>query len=148
MEGSPIKLMDGGAQKRCFTDINDGIEALFRIIENRDGLCDGQIVNIGNPTNEASIRELAEMLLESFNNHPLRDRFPPFAGFKDVESSSYYGKGYRDVEHRTPSIKNAHRLLGWQPTIEMKQTVADTLDYFLRTTVQEGTVHEESRSAG
>ncbi|HBL7016277.1 bifunctional UDP-4-amino-4-deoxy-L-arabinose formyltransferase/UDP-glucuronic acid oxidase ArnA [Serratia marcescens] len=138
VEGSPIKLMDGGAQKRCFTDINDGIEALFRIIENRDGLCDGQIVNIGNPTNEASIRELAEMLLESFNNHPLRDRFPPFAGFKDVESSSYYGKGYQDVEHRTPSIKNAHRLLGWQPTIEMKQTVADTLDYFLRTTVQEG----------
>ncbi|AYU93380.1 MULTISPECIES: bifunctional UDP-4-amino-4-deoxy-L-arabinose formyltransferase/UDP-glucuronic acid oxidase ArnA [Serratia] len=138
VEGSPIKLMDGGAQKRCFTDINDGIEALFRIIENRDGLCDGQIVNIGNPTNEASIRELAEMLLESFNNHPLRDRFPPFAGFKDVESSSYYGKGYQDVEHRTPSIKNARRLLGWQPTIEMKQTVADTLDYFLRTTVQEG----------
>ncbi|WP_369324561.1 bifunctional UDP-4-amino-4-deoxy-L-arabinose formyltransferase/UDP-glucuronic acid oxidase ArnA [Serratia marcescens] len=138
VEGSPIKLMDGGAQKRCFTDINDGIEALFRIIENRDGLCDGQIINIGNPTNEASIRELAEMLLESFNNHPLRDRFPPFAGFKDVESSSYYGKGYQDVEHRTPSIKNAHRLLGWQPTIEMKQTVADTLDYFLRTTVQEG----------
>ncbi len=138
VEGSPIKLMDGGAQKRCFTDINDGIEALFRIIENRDGLCDGQIVNIGNPTNEASIRELAEMLLESFNSHPLRDRFPPFAGFKDVESSSYYGKGYQDVEHRTPSIKNAHRLLGWQPTIEMKQTVADTLDYFLRTTVQEG----------
>ncbi|MEL5336812.1 bifunctional UDP-4-amino-4-deoxy-L-arabinose formyltransferase/UDP-glucuronic acid oxidase ArnA [Serratia nevei] len=138
VEGSPIKLMDGGAQKRCFTDINDGIEALFRIIENRDGLCDGQIVNIGNPTNEASIRELAEMLLESFNHHPLRDRFPPFAGFKDVESSSYYGKGYQDVEHRTPSIKNAHRLLGWQPTIEMKQTVADTLDYFLRTTVQEG----------
>ncbi|MBH3006182.1 bifunctional UDP-4-amino-4-deoxy-L-arabinose formyltransferase/UDP-glucuronic acid oxidase ArnA [Serratia ureilytica] len=138
VEGSPIKLMDGGAQKRCFTDINDGIEALFRIIENRDGLCDGQIVNIGNPTNEASIRELAEMLLESFNNHPLRDRFPPFAGFKDVESSSYYGKGYQDVEHRTPSIKNARRLLGWQPIIEMKQTVADTLDYFLRTTVQEG----------
>ncbi len=138
VEGSPIKLMDGGAQKRCFTDINDGIEALFRIIENRDGLCDGQIVNIGNPTNEASIRELAEMLLESFNHHPLRDRFPPFAGFKDVESSSYYGKGYQDVEHRTPSIKNARRLLGWQPTIEMKQTVADTLDYFLRTTVQEG----------
>lgn len=138
VEGSPIKLMDGGAQKRCFTDINDGIEALFRIIENRDGLCDGQIVNIGNPTNEASIRELAEMLLASFNDHPLRDRFPPFAGFKDVESSSYYGKGYQDVEHRTPSIKNARRLLGWQPTIEMKQTVADTLDYFLRTTVQEG----------
>lgn len=138
VEGSPIKLMDGGTQKRCFTDINDGIEALFRIIENRDDLCDGQIINIGNPTNEASIRELAEMLLDSFNRHPLRDHFPPFAGFKDIESSSYYGKGYQDVEHRTPSIKNARRLLGWQPTIEMKQTVTHTLDYFLRSTIQEG----------
>ncbi|MFZ4832928.1 bifunctional UDP-4-amino-4-deoxy-L-arabinose formyltransferase/UDP-glucuronic acid oxidase ArnA [Rouxiella sp. Mn2063] len=132
VEGSPIKLIDGGEQKRCFTDINDGIEALFRIIENRDGLCEGQIVNIGNPTNEASIRELAEMLLRSFEKHPLRDQFPPFAGFKMVESSSYYGKGYQDVEHRTPSIKNAKRLLNWKPEVAMEKTVDDTLDFFLR----------------
>ncbi|MDK9420084.1 bifunctional UDP-4-amino-4-deoxy-L-arabinose formyltransferase/UDP-glucuronic acid oxidase ArnA [Pectobacterium carotovorum] len=133
VEGSPIKLVDGGEQKRCFTDIHDGIEALFRIIENRNGQCDGQIINIGNPHNEASIRELGEMLLTSFNAHPLRDRFPPFAGFIDVESSSYYGKGYQDVAHRTPSIRNAKRLLEWEPTVKMEQTVAETLDYFLRT---------------
>lgn len=132
VEGSPIKLVDGGEQKRCFTDINDGIEALFRIIENRGNLCDGQIINIGNPHNEASIRQLAEMLLESFEAHPLRDRFPPFAGMKEVESSSYYGKGYQDVEHRTPSIKNARRLLDWQPEVSMDKTVAATLDFFLR----------------
>ncbi|MDC9818735.1 bifunctional UDP-4-amino-4-deoxy-L-arabinose formyltransferase/UDP-glucuronic acid oxidase ArnA [Pectobacterium polonicum] len=133
VEGSPIKLVDGGEQKRCFTDIHDGIEALFRIIENRNGQCDSQIINIGNPHNEASIRELGEMLLTSFNAHPLRDRFPPFAGFIDVESSSYYGKGYQDVAHRTPSIRNAKRLLAWEPTVKMEQTVAETLDYFLRT---------------
>ncbi|GKW14191.1 bifunctional polymyxin resistance protein ArnA [Pectobacterium carotovorum subsp. carotovorum] len=133
VEGSPIKLVDGGAQKRCFTDIHDGIEALFRIIENRNGQCDGQIINIGNPHNEASIRELGEMLLTSFNAHPLRDCFPPFAGFIDVESRSYYGKGYQDVAHRTPSIRNAKRLLEWEPMVKMEQTVAETLDYFLRT---------------
>ncbi|MBS9438074.1 bifunctional UDP-4-amino-4-deoxy-L-arabinose formyltransferase/UDP-glucuronic acid oxidase ArnA [Photorhabdus noenieputensis] len=137
VEGSPIKLVDGGEQKRCFTDINDGIEALFRIIENRDGLCDGQIINIGNPTNEASIRQLAEILLDSFENHELRDHFPPFAGFKKIESGSYYGKGYQDVEHRKPSIKNAERLLGWKPTIDMKQTINETLDFFLRGAVEE-----------
>lgn len=49
------------------------------------------------------------MLLASFERHPLRDRFPPFAGFREVESSSYYGKGYQDVEHRKPSIRNAKR---------------------------------------
>lgn len=143
VEGSPIKLVDGGAQKRCFTDIHDGIEALFRIIENRDGVCDGQIINIGNPTNEASIRELAEMLLSSFEKHELRDHFPPFAGFKDIESSAYYGKGYQDVEYRTPSIRNAHRLLHWQPEIALQQTVADTLDFFLRGVVLEQ--HETSK---
>ena len=133
VEGSPIKLIEGGKQKRCFTDISDGIEALFRIIENKDGRCDGQIINIGNPDNEASIKELAEMLLDCFERHPLRDRFPPFAGFREVESSDYYGKGYQDVEHRKPSIRNAKRLLDWQPTIEMQQTVEETLDFFLRT---------------
>ncbi|PHM72437.1 bifunctional UDP-4-amino-4-deoxy-L-arabinose formyltransferase/UDP-glucuronic acid oxidase ArnA [Xenorhabdus kozodoii] len=137
VEGSPIKLVDGGEQKRCFTDIHDGIEALFRIIENRDGLCDSQIINIGNPTNEASIRQLAEMLLDSFEKHELRGHFPPFAGFKKIESSSYYGQGYQDVEHRKPSIKNAERLLDWRPTIDMKQTIDETLDFFLRGAVEE-----------
>ncbi|WP_353166922.1 bifunctional UDP-4-amino-4-deoxy-L-arabinose formyltransferase/UDP-glucuronic acid oxidase ArnA [Providencia sp.] len=137
VEGSPIKLVDGGAQKRCFTDIKDGIEALFRIIENKDGKCDGQIINIGNPTNEASIRELAEMLLTSFENHPERSKFPPFAGFREIESSSYYGQGYQDVEHRKPSVENARRLLDWVPTIDMKDTIEETLDFFLQGAVEE-----------
>ncbi|MGD8161743.1 bifunctional UDP-4-amino-4-deoxy-L-arabinose formyltransferase/UDP-glucuronic acid oxidase ArnA [Pantoea sp. FN0307] len=137
VEGTPIKLIDGGAQKRCFTDIQDGIEALFRIIENKHNNCDGQIVNIGNPENEASIKELAERLLASFERHPLRDRFPPFAGFSEVESSSYYGKGYQDVEHRKPSIKNAFRLLNWVPTVKMDTTIDNTLDFFLRTVEQQ-----------
>ncbi|EMI5489620.1 bifunctional UDP-4-amino-4-deoxy-L-arabinose formyltransferase/UDP-glucuronic acid oxidase ArnA [Providencia stuartii] len=137
VEGSPIKLVDGGAQKRCFTDIKDGIEALFRIIENKDGKCDGQIINIGNPTNEASIRELAEMLLESFEKHPQRGKFPPFAGFREIESSSYYGQGYQDVEHRKPSVENARRLLNWVPSIDMKDTIEETLDFFLQGAVEE-----------
>lgn len=131
VEGSPIKLIDGGEQKRCFTDINDAIEALFRIIENRDNACNGRIINIGNPKNEASIRELAEMLLESFECHPLRHMYPPFAGMCVVESGSYYGKGYQDVEHRKPSIANARRLLGWEPQVEIRQTIDETLDFFL-----------------
>ncbi|MTD26891.1 bifunctional UDP-4-amino-4-deoxy-L-arabinose formyltransferase/UDP-glucuronic acid oxidase ArnA [Erwinia sorbitola] len=133
VEGSPIKLIDGGRQKRCFTDISDGIEALFLIIENKQQNCDGQIINIGNPDNEASIKELAEQLLASFERHPLRHRFPPFAGFREVESSSYYGKGYQDVEHRKPSIRNAKRLLNWQPEVAMNYTIDATLDFFLQT---------------
>ena len=136
VEGTPINLVDGGEQKRCFTDISDGIEALYRIIINEGGRCDGQIVNIGNPDNEASIRQLAEMLLDSFERHPLRGRFPPFAGFNIIESGAYYGKGYQDMGHRRPSIKNARRLFGWEPKVPMAQTVAETLDFFLHDTLK------------
>jgi UDP-4-amino-4-deoxy-L-arabinose formyltransferase/UDP-glucuronic acid dehydrogenase (UDP-4-keto-hexauronic acid decarboxylating) len=137
VEGTPIRLIDGGEQRRCFTDIADGIDALFRIIENDKDACNGKIINVGNPHNEASIRELAEMLLDAFNQHPLRDRFPPFAGFKVIESSSYYGNGYQDVQFRRPSIRNANRYLGWQPSVPLRKTIETTLDFFLRSAVAE-----------
>ena len=132
VEGTPIQLIDGGKQKRCFTDVSEGVEALFRIIENKDDNCNGQIINIGNPDNEAGIKELAEILVEKFSKHPLRSQFPPFAGFREVESSSYYGAGYQDVQHRKPSIRNARRLLNWNPTIKLETSIEQTLDYFLR----------------
>jgi len=138
VEGSPIQLIDGGNQKRCFTDVSDGIECLFRIIENKNNACDGKIINIGNPNNEASIRELAEMLAAKFEKHPLRSKFPPFAGFQEIESGTYYGSGYQDVQHRRPSIRNAKLAVGWTPKIGMEQSVAQTLDFFLRQAVESG----------
>ena len=132
VEGSPILLIDGGEQKRCFTDVGEGIECLFRIIENEQGRCDGQIINVGNPENELSIRELAELLHRLFEAHPLREHFPSFAGFRSIESHTYYGDGYEDVQHRRPNIANARRLLDWKPVIPTAEAVSATLDYFLR----------------
>lgn len=138
VQGSPIQLVDGGEQKRCFIDISEGIEALFRIIENKNGICDGQIVNIGNPDNEASIKEMAEMLVKKFDKHPYRKKFPPFAGYMIVESGAFYGKGYQDVQHRKPSIKNAMRLLDWEPKIKLEKSIEKTLDFFLQEAIKSG----------
>ena len=138
VQGTPIQLIDGGEQKRCFTHVTDGIECLFRIIENKDGKCDGKIINIGCPANEASIKELAEMLVKQFDKHPLRKKFPPFAGYKLVESGTFYGKGYQDVQHRKPSIRNAARYVGWKPVVKLEDSVAMTLDFFLRQAVESG----------
>jgi UDP-4-amino-4-deoxy-L-arabinose formyltransferase / UDP-glucuronic acid dehydrogenase (UDP-4-keto-hexauronic acid decarboxylating) len=138
VEGSPIQLIDSGNQKRCFTDVSDGVECLFRIIENKDGVCDGKIINIGNPDNEASIRDLAHLLVKKFTEHPLHVRFPPFAGFREVESRAYYGEGYQDMVHRKPSIRNARRLLDWSPAVDLEKSVEDTLDFFLREAIRCG----------
>ncbi|HUT46195.1 MAG TPA: bifunctional UDP-4-amino-4-deoxy-L-arabinose formyltransferase/UDP-glucuronic acid oxidase ArnA [Sedimentisphaerales bacterium] len=147
VEGTPILLIDGGEQKRCFTDVSDGVECLYRIIENKAGVCDGRIINIGDPDNEVSIRGLAELLLAKFEQHPLRSKFPPFAGFRLVESSSYYGSGYQDVQYRRPSIRNAKKLLDWTPTVELDQSVEWTLDFFLRVSMEGGEFipHSESK---
>jgi UDP-4-amino-4-deoxy-L-arabinose formyltransferase / UDP-glucuronic acid dehydrogenase (UDP-4-keto-hexauronic acid decarboxylating) len=146
VEGTPILLIDGGQQKRCFTDVSDGVEALFRIVEDKDGNCNGKIFNIGNPDNELSIRELSEMVLDKFEKHPLRAKFPPFAGFREIESGSYYGSGYQDVQHRKPSIKNANKYLDWTPKIGMEQSVEKTLDFFLREAVSESALGADMAS--
>jgi UDP-4-amino-4-deoxy-L-arabinose formyltransferase/UDP-glucuronic acid dehydrogenase (UDP-4-keto-hexauronic acid decarboxylating) len=117
---------------------------LFRIIENRDGNCNQEIFNIGNPDGEASIQELAETLVRQFEAHPLREQFPPFAGIQQIESGAYYGAGYQDIVHRKPSIKRIGKLLGWQPKVDFEAAVSGTLDYFLRDAagkLQEGQEH-------
>ncbi len=138
VQGTPIQLIDGGEQKRCFTHVTDGIECLFRIIENKDGACDGKIINIGCPDNEASIRELAEILVKKFEKHPLRKKFPPFAGYKVIESGEFYGEGYQDVQHRKPSIKNALKYVGWKPVVGLEDSIEKTLDFFLKQAVESG----------
>ena len=136
-EGTPIQLVDGGKQKRCFTDVKDGVECLYRIIENKDNRCNGRIFNIGNPDNEASIEDLANLLIANFEKHPLRHKFPPFAGLRKIDSQSYYGDGYEDVIHRKPSIENAKRVLKWEPEISLEQSVIETLDFFLKEAVRD-----------
>src|SRR5512146_824865 len=76
LRGKNIQLVDGGSQRRSFTFIDDGIDALSRIIENRGGAADGQIFNIGNPANDVSIRELAETLISLIKTYP---KYAPLA---------------------------------------------------------------------
>ena len=144
VEGTPILLIDGGQQQRCFTDVTDGIECLYRIIENIDGRCDGQIINIGNPDNAMSIKNLAQLLVDKFEDHPLRAEFPPFAGFREVESEVYYGPGYQDVQHRRPSIRNARRCVNWCPYVPLEQSVETTLDFFLHEAVRDQPTEKRS----
>ena len=68
--GEPIKLVDGGTQRRSFTYISDGIDALMAILENKDGAADGGIFNVGNPANDLSIAELARRMIAAVSEYP------------------------------------------------------------------------------
>ena len=137
VRGEDISLVDGGAQQRSFTYIEDGVDALLRIIANRDGCAEGRIFNIGNPANNVSVRELAQMLLTMVQSYPAYAKSAKKVRLVDVSSSQYYGKGYQDVQIRVPSIRNAEEYLGWRPTTDLKTALRKTLDYHLDRAVTE-----------
>ena len=119
VRGEPIKLVDGGQQKRAFTYIDDGVDALMRIIENKGGVASGQIYNIGNPRNNFSVRELARMMLDLAKTYPEYRDNAAKVKLVEVSSGEYYGKGYQDVQNRVPAIANTMKDLGWAPTVDM-----------------------------
>jgi nucleoside-diphosphate-sugar epimerase len=131
LRGKDILLVDGGAQRRSFTYIDDGIDALIRIIANKENAADGRIFNIGNPANDMSIRELAETLIALIKTYPKYATLAERVKLVNVQSKEYYGEGYQDIQTRVPSVKNAEKYLGWKPTTDFKTALKKTLDYHL-----------------
>lgn len=129
--GKDLKLVDGGAQRRCFTYIDDGIDALLEIIENKNSCASGRIFNIGHPKNNYSIRELAEKILALAKNYPKYSASTKKIKIIDVTSGKYYGPGYEDLQNRVPSIANAKKYLDWQPKVDFDAALKAILDYHL-----------------
>ncbi|HRT71487.1 MAG TPA: bifunctional UDP-4-keto-pentose/UDP-xylose synthase [Syntrophales bacterium] len=127
----PISLVDGGRQKRCFTYVDDGIDALMAILENRDNCCKNQVINIGNPGNECSIKDLAYLLKNIFMEHPRHRNDGDFSPVIETTAEEYYGKGYQDIYTRKPSIAKAQGLLGWSPKVGLEDSLKMTLYAFL-----------------
>jgi nucleoside-diphosphate-sugar epimerase len=130
VRGEPIKLVDGGTQKRAFTYIDDGVSALMSIIANPDGVASGKIYNIGNPANNYSVRELATMMLALAAKYPeYRDNA---AAVKLIETTAdaYYGSGYQDVQNRVPKIANTMRDLDWAPKVAMPDALIRIFDAY------------------
>ena len=121
--GEAIQLVDGGAQRRCFTDIEDGINALMMVIKNPNGIATGKIYNIGNPTNAYSIRDLALLMLQIANEFPEYQTGLQNIELVEVNSERYYGKGYQDIDHRVPWIDNTRQDLNWEPSIDLKTSL-------------------------
>ena len=127
----PLQLVDGGRQSRSFTFIDDGVDALLRIIENKNGCASRQIFNLGNPRNDVSVAELAKMIIAAFENYPDYREHAAKAKTVVVPSGKYFGKYYQDIQKRVPSIANAKKQLGWTPKVNLKTAIKLTLDYHL-----------------
>jgi nucleoside-diphosphate-sugar epimerase len=136
VRGEPIKLVDGGRQKRAFTYIDDGIDALVKIIDNPRKVATGKIYNIGNPRNNYSVKELAGMMLKLALEYPEYRDNAKKVRLVNTTAAQYYGKGYQDVQNRVPLITQTTKDLGWKPQVAMRQALKHIFDAY-RTQIQE-----------
>jgi nucleoside-diphosphate-sugar epimerase len=130
VRGEPIQLVDGGTQKRAFTYIDDGIAALMKIIENRNGIASGKIYNSGNPANHCSVRELAQMMLALAREYPEYRESATASAIVETTAADYYGSGYQDVQNRVPKIDNTCADLGWKPVVAMDDALRRIFDAY------------------
>ncbi len=130
IDGTEMKLVDGGHQRRCYTYIEDAIECISQIVENNDGVCDRQIFNVGSAYNEVSIRRMAELMVEIYSEKFMRpgQSLPQLV---EISGEEFYGKGYEDSDRRIPDTTKIDSLLGWKPRFKLKEMLELSMRYYL-----------------
>ncbi len=113
LKGDDITIYGSGKQTRSFQYVSDLIEGLIRLM-NSDKSFIGP-VNIGNP-HEFNMLELANSIIE----------------LTDSKSKiSYLPLPEDDPVQRQPDISLAKKVLnGWEPKVELKQGLINTIEYF------------------
>jgi nucleoside-diphosphate-sugar epimerase len=110
LRGEPITIYGDGTQTRSFCYVDDEARGLLALIE-------GPIVgpvNVGNP-NEFTMIELAELVLELTGSGSPIERRP-------LPSD--------DPKLRRPDISLARDVLGWEPSIPLREGLARTVAWF------------------
>ncbi|GAY63420.1 hypothetical protein WN944_027682 [Citrus x changshan-huyou] len=126
----PLKLVDGGQSQRTFIYIKDAIEAVLLMIEN-PARANGHIFNVGNPHNEVTVRQLAEMMTEVYAK--VSGEAALEEPTVDVSSKEFYGEGYDDSDKRIPDMTIINQQLGWNPKTSLWDLLESTLTYQHRT---------------
>ena len=111
LRGEPLTLYGEGEQTRSFCYVDDLLEGLIRLM-NTDGL--HEPVNLGNP-GEFTIRQLAEEVIKTCESK---------SGF------TYLPLPADDPRQRKPDITRAQTLLGWNPTISLREGLKKTVEDF------------------
>lgn len=105
LKGEPLTVYGDGSQTRTFTDVNDVIWALRRLME--ESRACGNVFNIGGMT-EITILDLAKRIIE-LSGSSSEISFIPF-------DKAYDNKNFEDMVRRVPDIQKARSIIGFNPT--------------------------------
>jgi dTDP-glucose 4,6-dehydratase len=111
LSGKPLTIYGDGSQTRSFCYVDDEVRGFLALL---DSDLAGQPCNIGNP-GEFTVKELAELVIQVTNS--------------DSEIV-YEALPVDDPTQRKPDLTLARAHLGWEPTIQLREGLERTAEYF------------------
>ena len=112
LRGEPLTIFGDGSQTRSFCFVDDLVGGLIALMENSSN--EPGPVNLGNP-GEFTMAELASIVLELTGSSSALE-------YRELPTD--------DPKQRQPNITKARELLGWEPTIALREGLASTIRYF------------------
>lgn len=112
LKGEDITIYGDGLQTRSFCYCDDLVNGLIRMMDTDDSITGP--INLGNP-NEFTIKQLAELVVE-------------LTGTKS--KIIYQPAAQDDPQQRQPVIDKAKAILNWEPTIQLREGLEKTIEYF------------------
>lgn len=103
----------GAGQRRAFCHVADAVEAVVRLMS--APAASGQVVNIGNDSDETLVEDLVALVLRLAGFRPRLELLPAPPG---------------SVERRCPDISRLRALTGFVPKISLEAGVAETLAWY------------------
>lgn len=112
LKGNDITIYGDGSQTRSFCYCDDLIRGMIAMMNTDDSITGP--INLGNP-HEFTIKQLAELVIE-------------LTGSKS--KIIYEPLPSDDPTQRQPIITKAKEILHWEPTVQLREGLVKTIEYF------------------
>ncbi len=118
LRGEPVTVIGDGTQTRCFTYIDDAIQATVAAGLSEQAV--GQVINVGG-AEETRIRDLAALMIRLTGS---------LSGITFVPQEEVYGPSFEDVPRRVPCLRRMHELLGVRAEVPLEKGLHQTIEWF------------------
>lgn len=107
-QGKNLLMHNTGAQTRCFTYVDDAIEACIRLVE--EPKANGEVFNVG-AAQEHSIKQVLETIVQ-IAQKPL--------DIEVVNTEDSFGDAFEDIMRRVPNVDKIYATIGWKATTNLR----------------------------
>ncbi|MEV7970318.1 NAD-dependent epimerase/dehydratase family protein [Sphaerisporangium sp. NPDC088356] len=116
LNGEPQVVYDGGGQTRCFTYVQDAIDATIAVGTNEAAV--GECFNVGSSV-ETTVAELSALVAE----------LTGAGAIVPIETRDRLGARYQDLRRRVPETSKIRAMLGWRCATDLREGLTRTIEW-------------------